>query len=176
MSGQGKYTQYAPAANAKNTLLNKLFKGNDTIANPMADLVGKEVDARQQVLARAKEFLTPATTAGDPGMFPNGVALDFTGDQNGTTSPNIDDVKWKNPGDPANGYMPDPTSPGPGSTDPHDKNKDPQISVADVKGAGYVPGAPGTGTKSPSKTSVEVVKEADLGTAGKLAYDVNGFG
>lgn len=176
MSGQGKYTQYAAEASPKNTLLNKLFKGNTTVPNPMTDLEGKELDARKEILDIAKAVLTPAVQHGDPGQFPSGVNLKFEGDPNGTTPPDLDKVAWTKPGDPANGYMPDITSPGPGVTDPLAKDTDPKIKVVDIKGAGYVPGAPGTGTKSPTETSAAVVSNNALGTTGKLATDVNGFG
>mgnify|MGYP001595556627 CR=1 FL=1 len=176
MSGKGKYTTYAPAANNKNTLLNKLFKGNSTVPNPLADLVGKEDDVRQQTVARAKTFLTPDVQQGDPGMFPNGVNMTFVGDSNGVTAPDLTKVEWDSAGDPANPYAPDITSPGPGKTAGSDKDVDPDISVEDLKGPGYVPGSPGTGTKSPTQTSEAIVTNNELGEAGKLAFDVNGFG
>lgn len=176
MSGQGKYTKYTADASTRNTLLGKLFKGNSTISNPLADLTGKENDARQQTVDRAKALLTPAVQQGDPGQFPSGVNMNFTGDPNGVSTPDLSKVKWTNAGDPANAYTPDLTSPGPGVTDPHAKDTDPKITVSDVKGAGYVPGAPGTGTKSPVSTSPAVVENNVLGEQGKLAYDVNGFG
>lgn len=172
--GTGKYTIYAAVASAKNTLLNRLFKGNSTIPNPNQDLVGKETDARLQVVARGEQFLTPAHTDGDPGMFPNGVNLNFTGDSGGPNPPDLTKVAWTNAGDPANGYAPDISSPGPGRTDPAAKDTDPKLSVEDLKGAGYVPGGPDTGTKSPTQTTPTVVSNSELGTPGKLAYNVNG--
>lgn len=176
MPGQGKYTVYAPPATAKNTLMNKLFKGNSTIENPLADLVGKENEARAKIVSIAKQYLTPDHTEGDPGLFPNGVNLDYSGDPNGVSAPDFTKVKWTNPGDPANGFTPDPTSPGPGSVDPMDKNVDPGISPQDIAGPGYVPGGPGTGTKSPTQTSKKVHDDTELGVQTKLAYDVHGFG
>lgn len=176
MSGQGKYTKYAPEASTRNTLLNKLFKGNSSLSSPLVDLEGKELDARQQTVERGKALLVPTVQQGDPGHFPSGVNLKFAGDQNGVTAPDLSKVKWVQPGDPANAFTPDITSPGPGNTDPRSKDVDPKITVSDIKGAGYVPGAPGTGTKSPSATSAAVVENNELGEAGKLAHDVNGFG
>lgn len=176
MPGQGKYTVYAPVASARNTLLNKLFRGNTTVTNPEVDLVGKETDAREQVVARAKEFLTVEKQQGDPGLFPNGVNLGYTGDQNGVSVPDLTKVVWDSAGDPANAYMPDPTSPGPGTTDPLAKSSDPEISVEDIKGGGYVEGGPGTGTKSPSKTSPSVRDSVELGKQTELGFDVHGFG
>lgn len=178
MSGQGKYTKYAPDASGKNTLLDRLFKGNSAVSSPFAELTGKEEDARLQTLARAKELLSPADgiQQGDPGHFPAGVNMNYTGDPNGIESPDLDKVKWESAGDPANAYAPDISSPGPGLTDPSSKDVDPEVSVVDLKGPGYVPGAPGTGTKSPSKTAEAIKDNSELGTPGVLAYDVNGFG
>jgi hypothetical protein len=176
VSGQGKYTTYAPQATNRNSLLNKLFKGNSTISNPLQDLTGKEEDARAQTIARAKALLTPEVQQGDPGHFPNGVKMTYVGDDNGVQAPDLTKVKWEGAGDPANGYTPDISSPGPGFTDPLSKNVDPKITVTDVKGTGYVAGAPGTGTKSPTQTSATIKENATLGKQGKLDTDVNGFG
>lgn len=162
MSGQGKYTTYAPPASDKNTLLNKLFHSSDATEKPVVqDLVGKEEDARAAILAIAKTNLQPAHQAGDLGYFPSGVDLDFSG------APKTEDVKWVNAGDPANPYAPDISSPGPGKTAGADKASDPQIKTTDLKPT-YVPGAPGTGTKSPAAANAKVVAANLLGVAGKL--------
>ena len=174
MSGQGKYTTYAPAATSRNALLNKLFKGNSTTSNPLADLTGKEDDARAQTVARGKALLSPDVQQGDPGFFPSGVNMDYVGDPNGVEAPDLTKVAWTSAGGPANGYMPDITSPGPGKTDPLTKDTDPKIAVSDIKGAGYVAGAPDTGTKSPTTTSSVVKANAQLGKQGPKGYDVNG--
>lgn len=162
MSGTGKYTVYAPPASDKNTLLNKLFRSNDaTLKSPTQDLVGKETDARELVVDLAKASLTPAHQAGDLGHFPSGVDLNFAG------APDLSDVQWANPGDPANSFAPDISSPGPGKTNGLDKDADPQVKVVDLKPS-YVPGAPGTGTKSPSETNAKVVAANLLGVSTKL--------
>lgn len=162
MSGTGKYTQYAPPANDKNTLLNKLFHSADATEKPIVqDLVGKENDAHDAVVAIAKAALTPAHQAGDLGYFPSGVDLNFAG------APKTEDVKWTLAGDPANPYAPDITSPGPGKTKGSDKSVDPQIKTTDIKPT-YVPGAPGTGTKSPAATNAKIIAANLLGVAGKL--------
>ena len=162
MSGTGKYTVYAPPASDKNTLLNKLFRSDDaTLKSPVQDLVGKETDAREMVVSLAKTSLTPAHQAGDLGHFPSGVDLNFAG------APNLNDVQWSNPGDPANSFAPDITSPGPGKTTGTDKDSDPEIKVVDLKPT-YVPGAPDTGTKSPSTTNAKVVAANLLGVPGTL--------
>jgi len=162
MSGTGKYTTYAPPASDKNTLLNKLFHSPDATEKPIVqDLVGKENDARDAVVAIAKANLTPAHQAGDLGYFPSGVDLNFAG------APKTEDVKWTLAGDPANPYAPDITSPGPGKTNGSDKSADPQIKTTDLKPT-YVPGAPGTGTKSPAATNAKIIAANLLGVNGKL--------
>lgn len=169
MSGQGKYTKYAPPASDKNVRLAKLFAGNSKEENPLAGLVGKEDDARLTTVARAKAYLTPKHQAGDVGLFPNGVNLDFTGDTQ--SPPNFEDVKWQKAGDPALPYAPDVRSPGPGVTSAEVSEilqSKPTDTVADVVGDGYVPGAPGTSTKSPAQTTPAIARSNDLGQGNKL--------
>lgn len=167
MSGTGKYTVYAPPASDKNTLLNRLFNSKDAVQKPLTqDLVGKEEEARKSIVELAKSLLQPAHQVGDLRTFPEGVDLNFGG------APKIEDVKWVNPGDPANAYAPDPSSPGPGKTAGTDKATDPQLKPSDLK-PNYVPGAPNTGTKSPAVTNAKIVAANTLGVAGKLAYNVN---
>jgi len=164
MSGQGKYTTFAPPANAKNTLLARLYKDA-----PNANLVGKETDAREATVALAKEHLTPAHTQGDLGYLPQGVDLDYSGKSAAIQPPDTSegkDVVWSKAGDPANSYVPDVSSPGPGKTDGADKDVDPKIEVKDLK-PNYVPGAPGTGTKSPDTTNVKVAAGNVLGVPDK---------
>ena len=158
--GTGRYTTYVPVASPRNTRLRELF--NSRAANNAGAFYGAvdETDninaaaaavsrATANVNAQGVGGLLPADgqQAGDTGMFPTGVKQGYGG------APDITDVEWKNAGDPANPYVPDLSSPGPGKTSPIDKNADPGLSVTDVKGETYVPGAPGTGTTSPSVTS-----------------------
>jgi hypothetical protein len=170
--GKGRYTTYVPLASTRNSLLWKLF--NKNAANEGGVFYGGQEPsdnstAAEAVKARATANVTngiggvlPANgmQAGDSGMFPTGVDLSFG------NSPDITTVKWTNSGDPANGYVPDTTSPGAGPAgapgqmgelrvDPLDKNSDPKINVADLK-PNYIPGAPGTGTVSPSSTSADI--------------------
>jgi len=162
MSGEGKYTVFAPPASDKNTLLNKLFRSTDAVHQaPTQDLVGKETDARAAVIAIAKQYLQPAHQTGDLGHFPSGVDLNFAG------APDTTDVAWTVAGDPANPYTPDTTSPGPGKTEGTDKNVDPQLSASDIKPT-YVPGAPGTGTKSPAAVNAKIIAANLLGVPGVL--------
>lgn len=161
--GSGRYTTYVPAASPKNEMLSKLFNAK----SPNGDFYGKSYQtdvaaAAAAVVATATDKdkgLLPSdgTQAGDINMFPNGVRLNFA------DAPNLADVKWDstkfspsgvvtNSGGPANSYAPDISSPGVGKTLGIDKDADPKISVSDLK-PNYVPGAPGTGTVSPSSTS-----------------------
>lgn len=166
MSGQGKYTVYAPQASDKNTLLNKLFRSNDTVEKPLVqDLVGKETDARAAVLAVAKDKLQPTHQEGDPGMFPAGVNLDFS------DAPDVSAVKWTNPGDPAAPYIPDVSSPGPGKTEGIEKDVDPDIKLVDVKpntDVAHVSLVGNHGTTSPTATNAKIIAANLLGVAGKL--------
>src|SRR5690349_5635370 len=124
MAGTGKYTVYAPPANDKNNLLNKLFRSsNPSEQPPTQDMVGKESGARAAILAIATAPVvngvggiqpSNGVQAGDPGMFPQGVSLDFSGKLASIQPPDTaegKDVTWQRPGDPANSYVPDISSP-----------------------------------------------------------------
>lgn len=102
MPGQGKYSNYSDTipdqnkggtSKSKLDLLKNLFKG------------GPDID-KKSVLQRAKDFLTPGKQDPDPGLFPGGVDMLYG------NAPNLEDVKWKNPGDPSTPYTPDVRSPG----------------------------------------------------------------
>ena len=157
--GSGRYTVYVPPASPRNEKLAKLFNNR---AGDKATIYGAAYQTDQAAAADAvvKTATAPVKDGvgglfpsdghqeGDKQMFPEGVAFGFG------NAPNIPkDVEWKMAGDPANPYTPDLTSPGPGKTAGTDKDVNPEISIEDVKGATYVPGAPGTGTVSPSQTS-----------------------
>lgn len=152
--GKGRYTTFVPPASTRNQKLNRLFNGR---AEGKGDLYGEtyqtdQAKAAEEAVKVATDndkglFPADGTQVGDLNMFPEGVRLDFT------DSPNLNEVAWKKAGDPANPYMPDVSSPGPGKTDGTQKDQDPKITVSDVKGVQYVPGAPSTGTTSPDKTS-----------------------
>lgn len=166
MSGEGKYTVYAPPASDKNALLNKLFHSEDTVEKPLTqDLVGKELDARAAILAIAQVKLQPTHQDGDVGMFPAGVDLDFSG------APDVSAVKWTNPGDPAAPYIPDVSSPGPGKTEGAEKDVDPNIKLTDIKpntDVAHVGGVGNHGTTSPIATNAKIIAANLLGVSGKL--------
>lgn len=138
----GKYTTYVGgAATAAHTLLSKLFPASP-FAAPLSN--GDEVKAQQLVAAVATApvvkgvgGLRPSDgqQAGDLGMFPQGVDISFGGAHLAppNSPPDVSIVAWKNPGDPANPYAPDITSPGPGLTDGKDKNVDPHLDAATIR-------------------------------------------
>ena len=171
--GSGRYTVYVPNASERNKRLAKMF--NENSPNGLGEIYGAAYQTDPKAAAEAAVKVatgevnaagvggmlpTNGKQAGDINMFPNGVLIGYGG------SPNFEDVKWKNPGDPANPFVPDLSSPGAGKTSPLDKGKDPGISIDDVK-PGYQPGAPGTGTTSPvamSKVvSAPIGKNLELG-------------
>jgi hypothetical protein len=166
--GRGRYTTYVqPGPNPRNTLLWKLF--NKKAPNDAGVFYGGQeptdnVAAANAVVARATAnvvngvgglFPANGIQSGDHDMFPNGVKLTFA------DAPDLDDpqtgVKWSRAGDPANPYVPDLSSPGPGRTNGIDKDVNPEISEANIK-PNYTSGAPGTGTVSPSETSDDLGK------------------
>jgi len=159
--GKGRYTTYVPVASNRNTLLHKLF--NNQSANDVGVFYGSvdqsdNIKAAEAVVATAVPLLTAGS--GDKNIFPAGVDMSFHGTP-ASPVPNLADVTWKSAsevskaGGPAFAYLPDVTSPGDGKTSALDKSTDPGIKQDDVK-PNYIPGAPGTGTASPSSTSVDI--------------------
>ena len=146
MPGQGKYTVYAPESNAKNNLMSKLYP-----ESPTSGFVGKEKEYRAAVVSTGNSYLAPSSTSGDAFFGPK-VSLNYE------NSPDIlagADGAWKNPGDPANSFTPDVSSPGAGKTDGVDKSSDPGIKSIDIK-PNYVPGGPATGTRSPTSYAKKI--------------------
>lgn len=170
MPGQGKYTKYAIPADSgdysgagKNNLLSKIFgknanpgDGPGTLPPQMVYGPGKEVDVRAAIVAMGRELLQSTTQQGDVDHFPSGVDMSYG------QAPDLTQVKWVNPGDPANPYVADITSPGVGNTEGVDKSTDPEISTEDLK-PNYVPGGPETGTQSPATTSQGLTDTTKLG-------------
>jgi len=170
MSGTGKYTQYAAPMGDKYVVLKKLFGTHappSSLPHQMQIDPGKETNVRDAIIADAKLQFTPSHQSGDLGHFPKGVDMDFSGASLPAGPPKLEDVKWMLAGDPANPYAPDISSPGPGKTEGTDKSSDPNIKSSDLK-PNYVPGAPGTGTKSPTTTSPKIVAANELGKSTKL--------
>jgi hypothetical protein len=168
-----RYTVFSPPASAKNTLLKKLFAahalpgdGPGTVPPQMLLDPGKETETLAAVRALATApvvngvgglFPSDGIQQGDPAMFPKGVDITFAGRllDSPNSAPDVANVKWTNAGDPANPYIPDISSPGPGKTDGVDKNTDPGITEQDIKPT-YIPGQPNSGTREPLVTATKI--------------------
>jgi len=163
MSGQGKYSVYVPVASVKNSRLAKLFRGNDTIDSPFAAAMasGDQEQARKDTVERAKVLLQPIHQTGDLNYAPAGVNMDFSGDPNGISPPDLTQVKWRKAGDPSNGYFPDLRSPGPGVTDNHTRDTDPEITIEEIEGQGYIPGQPGVSTATSPTSKIPAIVQAN---------------
>jgi hypothetical protein len=182
--GKGRYTTYVPISSKRNSLLWKLFNGR--APNDAGVFYGEETykndKAAEAVLARATAKVvngvggilpSDGKQAGDLGMFVDRDGAAGSVDLSYSGAPNTNDVKWDsaksnfsgspttNSGGPANAFVPDVSSPGPGKTLGIDKDVNPNISIADLKPA-YVPGAPDTGTVSPNATS-SIIGSSPLG-------------
>ena len=105
--------------------------------------------------------IIPKTTGGNTGALKNS----FDRDYNGTTQnpvPNLEDVETGGGGLPASPFVPNLTSPGPGSVNAADMPEyagelpDPQFNVEFGSGKG--------GLVSPSETSAEIAQQGTLGT------------
>jgi hypothetical protein len=143
--GSGRYTTYVPVKNDKTTLLSKLFKGG------LSSLYsGKEKNTEAAAAARDLA-ISVLDGKGDPDMFGAGVNLVFNAKDNADTTT----VKWSAAGDPANPYVPDITSPGPGKTDPKEKDQDPGIAATDIKPS-FDTKNPTPNTASPASTSTRL--------------------
>jgi hypothetical protein len=169
----GKYTTYVGGAQtAAHTLLSKLFP-----AGPFATMVANadEVKARAYIEAESTMKLSNGVSglqpsdgiqAGDLGMFPNGVDLSFAmraPSSPASTPPDVSTVKWTKPGDPANPYIPDITSPGPGLTDGTDKNVDPQITVEQARSIATTEDAGDQNLRNPIVTGPEIYNANQAG-------------
>jgi len=162
--GKGRYTTYVDKASSRNSLLWKLF--NKKAPNDAGVFYGGQEPsdnfaAAAAVTARAVAPVSNGVggvipsnglQAADPGMFPNGVDLSFG------NAPDLKDVKWSKAGDPANSFVPDVSSPGPGRTLGTEKDENPNIGIKDIKPAYDTqnPPAVGEGTVSPSATSQSI--------------------
>jgi len=164
----GRYTTYVGGkATDAHKLLARLFP-----ASPFATALesGDEKAAQKIVQAVATApvdgngvgGLQPSDglQQGDLGMFPEGVKLGYGG------SPDVSTVKWKNPGDPANPYMPDITSPGPGKTDGKDKDVDPALGIDSVERTNSDPA--NQNLKNPADDGPSIYRNNTLGNAQKL--------
>ena len=191
MAGKGKYTTYNTPASAKKTFFEKLFKGSpfagmDQAAamNPATD--GSPVKLGNDVL-RGLNFAGDAASGGGTahvakdGIIDTGttmfgkVDLTFKGRGDSQIQPpdthEGKDVTWQSPGDPANSFVPDVTSPGPGKVNGTDKDTNPDIKTTDIK-PNFDPTKSSVNTASPSDTGSKVYdsgafgKEQQMGKSG----------
>jgi hypothetical protein len=160
----GRYTTYVGGAATKaHTMLSKLFPAGP-FATPLSN--GDETTAQALVQAAATANvsngvggLQPANgqQAGDLGMFPQGVDMSYG------AAPDVTTVKWTNPGDPANPYTPDITSPGPGRTDGKDKDVDPQLSISDIQATATTEDTAGQNLRNPVKDGPAIYTNNTIG-------------
>lgn len=179
MGQLGRYTTYVGgSANPAHALLATLFPDS-----PFAKWLpnGDEAGAQAAVLTQATANpgadnpgtwgpegaatggggIQPAggIQAGDLQMFPTGVDLTFGG------APDTSKVKWVNPGDPANGYIPDVTSPtaGPGHTQGTDKTGDPTGTIPQIVAEATDEDPSDQGTADPSVNGPAIYKSNTIG-------------
>lgn len=174
MAGKGKYTTYVPNRDTKpgakgtsdTNLLEKMYKGAPGAEMPSPPFYGLLRDAAIDVAnASGNKYMRAAFApnniqAGDPDYFPQGVDMTYRASEkagNTFTAPNLAEVVWSKPGDPANGYFPDITSPGPGKTDGVDKKDDPNLTPQTLKPFYSKESTPGT--VSPVLASVGVYEK-----------------
>lgn len=140
--GSGRYTTYIPVKNDRNDRLSKLFNkasSNGDIYNS-AESNSKAAEAAVSI---AKAVFTGE---GDRDIFGKGVSLSYG------EAPDTMEVKWNKAGDPANPYVPDLSSPGPGKTEGVDKDADPELKITDIK-PNFDPKNPSVNAASPTATS-----------------------
>jgi len=174
MGTLGKYTTYVGGQGASDShkLLSELFAVDKTAYPTVAAIQaalpnGDEASVQKVVQANAIANvdstgvggIVPAngTQMGDLGMFPSGVQFGFGG------APDVSTVKWTNPGDPANPYIPDITSPGPGKTDGIDKTTDPTPTVAEIKVLATTIDSAGQDLRNPSNDSPAIYSNTQVG-------------
>jgi hypothetical protein len=138
--GSGRYTTYLPVKSLKTDRLGKLFKGG---LSGLYNGTETNSGAAEAAVAVAKSVLNGK---GDQDLFGNGVSLTFG------EAPNTTEVKWSKAGDPANPYVADLSSPGPGKTDGVDKDADPGLKPEDIKPT-FDSKNPTVNTTSPSATA-----------------------
>lgn len=140
--GSGRYTIYVPVKSDKSERLFRLFKFG------APDIYGgaENNSAAAQLTAANAKKLFDGVVPGDTEMFGAGVSLTYG------SAPDTKEVKWSAPGDPANPYIPDLTSPGPGKTEGTQKDSDPGLKAVDVK-PNFDPSNTSINTTSPSATS-----------------------
>ncbi len=164
----GKYTTYVGGvATSAHTLLATLFP-----TNPFASMLSNGDEKKAQAAVIAVATSNPGADPngggiqpvggiqqGDLQMFPTGVDLTFGG------SPDVSKIVWNNPGDPANGYIPDITSPtaGPGYTQGTDKTGNPTGTIPEIVALATNEDPSGQGTADPSSDGPAIYKNNTIG-------------
>lgn len=188
MGQLGKYTTYVGGnKNAARTLLATLYPNG-----PFNGMLGDEVTARAAVYTQATadpgadnagDFQAEGKATGGGGLQPKGGIQAGDGDMGlGTVNlnfggaPDVSKIKWSDPnsagktaGNPANGYIPDITSPtaGPGHTEGSDKTGDPTGTIPEIQALATTSDPTGQNLKDPSSDGPAIYK-ANLGTATPL--------
>jgi len=170
MASTPKYTTYVGGkASDAHKLLAKLFPASSEYptmkALQEALTSGDELKAHAVIVKNATAVVdaqgvgglmpSDGVQKGDPGMFPTAVSFGFS------AAPDVSKVKWANAGDPANPYMPDITSPGPGKTDGKDKATDPGLDVNSVERTDSDPA--GQNLRNPATDSKQVYANSGIG-------------
>lgn len=177
MGLMGRYTTYVGGAPSDaHKLLGKVFPASadyPTIQALQAAIpAGNETAAQAVIQQNATANVDAAGVGGiqptngfqqgDLGMFPTGVQRGY-GD-----SPDVTTVKWANPGDPANPYAPDITSPGPGKTEGLDKASDPQITIAQLQEQSTTSDPSGQNLRVPVQSAPLIYGNNTIGQPQKL--------
>lgn len=186
MPGKGKYTTFNTPASARKSFLERLFKGDGTVSPPFYGMdqtaALAEANKRGNDILRAGNF-AGSTTAGNDvahvakdGVIDTGdsafgkVDLAYAGRSDAAASPGQvsppntlegKDVVWS-PGGPANSYVPDISSPGPGKTEGTDKTTNPDVKTTDIK-SNFDPAKASVNTASPTSTSGKVHQANSIG-------------
>jgi hypothetical protein len=164
----GKYTTYVGGGpSPAHALLATLFP-NNPFASMLSNGDEKKAQAAVLAVATSNPGLDPngggiqpvgGIQAGDLGMFPTGVDLTYG------AAPDTSKVKWVNPGDPANGYIPDVTSPtaGPGHIQGTDKTGDPTGTIPQIQAESTNIDPSDQDLADPSKNGPAIYKNNTLG-------------
>jgi|SRR5581483_765442 len=168
MGQLGRYTTYVGGgASPTHALLATLYP-NSPFASMLSNGDEKKAQALIQGIATSDPGPDPnggglqpkgGIQAGDLGMFPSGVDLTYGG------APDVSKVKWAKPGDPANGYIPDVTSPtaGPGHTQGTDKTGDPTGTIPQIQVEATTEDPSEQGLADPSKNGPAIYKSSTIG-------------
>jgi hypothetical protein len=179
MAGKGKYTVYNVPKSSRKSFLEKMFSGNERATPPFLGKDGSEslneANSRGNDILKARYFIGAEYNSKDGIVYTGDPALpavdltyrNRTGLYQAPNTLEAGDVKWSQPGDPANSYTPDITSPGPGKTGGLDKSVDPNITVKDIK-PNYDTEKATENTRSPHEAGSSVYDSNILGNENSL--------